>query len=742
VWLTAQSSDATAEAYSISIRKAAQSLEVDGLLDEPAWQEAQLIRDFYQNFPFDTTFAFAKTEVRLSFDDSYLYIGATLRQPRLEYIVASLKRDFDFGSSDEFAINIDPFKDKINGFHFAVTPFNVQREGLIINGSDISIDWDNKWLSAVKNYDDHWTVEIAIPFKTLRYAVATSNNTWRLNFSRAAIKQNEWSSWVPVPRQFSANSLAFSSLLVWEDNPPKPGLNISLIPYLNARTERDYEIELPAESSVNSGGDVKVAITPSLNLDLTFNPDFSQVEVDRQITNLSRFELFFPERRQFFLENEDLFSKFGFPNTRPFFSRRIGLVNGTLMKTTTDGRKIQVNRNLNVPILAGARLSGKLDENWRIGLLNMQTAKLYDIGLNPANYAVGVVQRRVFARSYVGAVVVNKEIFIPKTDGGYQIDKDGYNRVAGLEYNLYSKDNKWEAEFYYHRSFSSGNDQDAQSAAVFMAHYTRNWRVFMPVQYVGADFRADVGFTPRRGFLSASPGVEYRWFPAREKWAKKVISYSLQLENNFVLNQPNYQLVDMGTELEFSIEFPGQSEVEIGGQMEYTYLFFPFDPTNSDGLELAANTDYRYGFGYIGYGSDQRKKFWFEAAVGGGSYFNGNIFLSEGEINYRWQPYGTLALNYTYNHIRLPKPYNSAQFWLIGPRAELSFTRNLFMSTFVQYNTQANNVNINARLQWRFQPASDVFLVYTDNYFSDQFLSDPKVKNRALVLKVTYWLNL
>lgn len=731
------------ETYVISIKKAASPIELDGILDEAAWQSAQTAGNFFQNFPFDTSFAALQTEVRMTFDEQFLYIGAVIHQKRADYIVTSLKRDFAGGATDEFAVNLDPFSDKINGLHFAVSPYNVQREGVIDNGSNINTDWDNKWYSKVRNHDDHWTVEMAIPFKTLRYKASGGTNNWRIGFTRNAVKQNELSSWVPVPRQFGPNNLAFTGLLEWEEKPPTPGMNIALIPYAAGGSARDFEFKLPAEGRFDAGADVKIAVTPSLNLDLTFNPDFSQVEVDRQLTNLSRFELFFPERRQFFLENEDLFSKFGFPNSRPFFSRRIGLARGLIRRTTTDGQEIAVERSLDVPIIAGARLSGKLDNNWRIGLLNMQSAKVADIGLHPANYSVGVLQRKVFDRSYVGAILVNKENFIPKAGGGYELDKSGFNRIAGLEYNLFSKDNKWEGELYYHRSFSPGRNADAQSAALFIGRFTREWRLFFPTQYLGAGFRADMGFVPRTGFFSSGPGLARVFFPKNSKIARRVIAYGLELTTDFVFNtNDEFRLVDRNISPGVFAEFPGQSQFSANYVHDYTYLFFPFDPTNSGGEMLPEGTEYAYGSVRLGYNSDLRRNFYFDAGLQHGAYFNGRISRLNGSFSYRLQPYGIFALSYNYNNIRLPDPYNSANFWLVGPRAELAFSRSVFFSLFLQYNTQINNVNVNARLQWRFRPVSDIFIVYTDNYFSEGFFSAPAPKNRALVLKATYWLNL
>ncbi|WP_282783044.1 DUF5916 domain-containing protein [Phaeodactylibacter xiamenensis] len=726
----------------LDIRFAATPIRLDGVLDEAAWENTGVATDFYQNFPFDTSYAELDTEVRVTFDETALYIGAVIYQPQEDYIVTSLRRDFELGPSDEFAVNIDPFQDKINGFHFAVTPLNVRREGLIDNGNSISTDWDNKWYAEVSNHPEYWVVEMAIPFKTLRYKRSEGDNQWRINFSRISVKQNERSTWNPVPRQFGINNLAFTLPMRWATPPPSPGLNVSLIPYAIAGVERDEEFRLPAERNFNAGGDAKIAITPSLNLDLTFNPDFSQVEVDQQLTNLSRFELFFPERRQFFLENEDLFGKFGFPSSRPFFSRRIGLAQGTLRRTTTGGDEIEVQRSFNVPILAGARLSGKLDNNWRVGLLNMQTGSVSDADLAPANYSVGVLQRKVFDRSFVGAIFTNKVNYRSDGAGGYEVDPDAFNRVAGLEYNLFSKDNKWEAEAFYHRSFTSDNNVDAQAAALFVGHYLRNWRIFFPTHYIGRNHEAEMGFVPRRGFLSTSPGITHLIFPKKKWWAERVIAFGLSARTEFIFNQPDYQLTDRELSAGAFVEFPGQSELSLDYTENYTFLFFPFDPTNTGGVELPEGTDYTYPTLNLSYSSDVRKDFYYGVEGSYGRYFNGDFSRLRFQLNYRWQPLGILALDATYTDIQLPSPYNDAGIWLVGPRAELSFSRSVFFSVFLQYNTQADNVNINTRLQWRFKPVSDIFLVYTDNYFSNQFLANPRGKNRAIVLKATYWLNL
>jgi hypothetical protein len=729
--------------YVVHIRQTTAAVKLDGELTEPGWQSAQVLKDFYQYFPFDTSYAKLPTEVRVMFDQNFMYVGFRVTQPRNSYITRSLKRDFENGTSDVITINIDPFRDRLNGFHFALSPYGVQREGLIANGSDLSLDWDNKWYAEVKNYEDHWVAEIAIPFTTLRYRRFEGENSWRINFGRNSLQENEVSTWRPVPRQFRPSAVVFAGTMIWDDAPPKPGSNISLIPYISARSTRDRELRTPADRGIAVGGDAKIAVTPSLNLDLTVNPDFSQVEVDRQVTNLNRFELFFPERRQFFLENNDLFGSFGFPSSRPFFSRRIGLGRGQITRVINEGDSVRYTGNVTVPIRFGARLSGRLDKNWRVGLLNMQTAAVDDINAPAANYSVGVVQRRIFSRSTLGAVFVNKENFLNTIARPDELKTlpNRYNRVAGLEYNLNSKDNKWEGEFFYHRSFTPGVSADAQAGAAYIGYRDQYWRIQMGSQYIGQNYRAEVGFVPRTGYVGAFPEITRIWNPKNPKLAKKIISWGFGTENELSWNLPRYQLTDRSSSVFGFISFRNQSELFVGPYNNYTYLFFAFDPTNTSGKQLPEGTGYTNSGVFMGYSSDRRKDLAIDTRFQSGSYFNGYSTRLNGQLTYRWQPYGIFAFSYTYNAIRLPAPYRSTDLFLLGPRAELSFSRTLFFSTFIQYNTQANNINVNSRLQWRFRPVSDVFLVYTDNYYSDQFFQNPTVKNRALVLKMTYWLN-
>jgi hypothetical protein len=226
--------------FKIHIKKINEPIKIDGLLDEPAWQKANATSPFIQQFPADTSLAVSQTVAKIMFDDTYFYYSFVVYQPR-QYRVQSLKRDFpQGGGTDLVLINLDTFRDKQNGFHFAVNPYGVQRESLLFNGNEITNDWDNAWFTAVKNYDDKWVVECAIPFKILRYkTIENAVNEWNINFFRSNLFLNERSAWAKLPRGGRGNDLAFNGVLIWDDAPPKPGTNISLIPYTIAGINSD-----------------------------------------------------------------------------------------------------------------------------------------------------------------------------------------------------------------------------------------------------------------------------------------------------------------------------------------------------------------------------------------------------------------------------------------------------------------------------------------------------------------------
>lgn len=729
-----KTSTANSKAFQLSIKKATSIIKIDGVLDEKAWKGIEMKTNFQQNFPYDTSKAIMQTEVYTTFDDDNLYVAAICYQPK-KYIVQSLKRDYGNGSSDIFFMLIDPFKDKLNGFYFAVTPYGVQKEALIFNGNDLSIDWDNKWYSEATQHDDKYIVEIAIPFKTLRYKLNEQNqNGWNINFCRNNLLINERSSWAPIGRNFRMLDLNFSGRMLWEDAPPKQGSNTSIIPFISGGSSKNFRAGTPLKQDFGVGFDAKTALTSSLNLDFTVNPDFAQVEVDRQITNLSRFEVSFPERRQFFLENRDLFGSFGTESANPFFSRRIGL-----------GRNESNGQNVIVPIIAGARLSGRINSDWRVGLLNMQTAKSNEFQLPSTNFTVAAVQRRIGERNNLGFIFVNKDELENKAS------LKRFNRVTGLDFNLANKSGKLSGKTFIHKTFTP-IAQDGQFAMGSSLRYnSQNLTFESGILNVGKNYNADVGFVTRTGYVRNNGQINFIFFP-KGRLKKRINNYYIGPDYDMYYGKIDNKITDLDAGVFFRVGF--QNSAELSGALiryDYTFLFNAFDPTNTGGLKLPAGTSYSYYGNRVNYRSNQRKPFFFSSNTRIGQYFNGKIFQQQSTLSYRLQPIGVFSLDFNYTNINLPAPYNDAQLWLIGPRAELSFSKSVFFNTFLQYNQQVNNFNINARLQWRFKPVSDFFLVYTDNYFAfddDKTLVNNmpvqgfQKKNRAIVAKFTYWFNM
>ncbi|MEO0876206.1 MAG: DUF5916 domain-containing protein, partial [Bacteroidota bacterium] len=319
------------EGEGVFLKKSQDKITIDGRVDEAAWFSGSPATNFWENFPTDTVLCDAKTEIYMTFDEDNLYIAAKCYAPGQNYVVPSLRRDYRAGGSDNITFLLDPFRDRTNAFVFGMNPYGVMREALISNGGNSTSDWlgewDNKWKGESAIFEDYWSCEIAIPFSTIRFPEGQTE--WYFNSYRFDTQSNTRSTWQPIPQNQIIMSLAYMGNMQWEEAPKSPGKSISLIPYITAGTQRDFEGGLPADNNFNVGGDAKIAVTSGLNLDLTVNPDFSQVEVDRQVINLGRFEVFFPERRQFFLENSDLFSTFGDNRANPFFSRRIGVTQDT-----------------------------------------------------------------------------------------------------------------------------------------------------------------------------------------------------------------------------------------------------------------------------------------------------------------------------------------------------------------------------------------------------------------------------
>jgi hypothetical protein len=708
---------------SLKVKKIDQEIKLDGVLNELIWQEAEAADNFWQQFPTDSLKALDKTEVKLLYNNTHLFIGVTANSIGGNYTVNSLRRDYSSRNNDNVTILFDTFNDGQNGFLFGVNAYGVQREALLSNRAvdlrGFNLTWDTKWKSESTYSDDKYVVEYAIPFSSLKYP--ENSKTWGFQAYRYDFQRNERSIWTNVDQNQYPINIGFFGEIIFEETLNKNKTPLYVIPYINGLTSRDFSSE-NNDNKFSIGGDMKIAVGTGLNLDVTLNPDFSNVEVDDVITNLTRFEITLPEKRQFFIDNGDLFGNYGsFRDAIPFFSRRIGI------EKDNEGNTIQND------ILGGVRLSGKLDENWRLGFLNIQNKEDLTNEIASNNNAMFALQRKVFGESQVGLFLVNRQSF---KDYDFEEDEDSYNRVIGLDYNLASTNNRWIGRFYTHKSFQPNDTKGNLSSFASILYKTRIWRLYSNTVYVDEDFRADLGFIRRTGIIKTGNSITRNFYPK----SGKINSHSLRfLHLSWLQQNLDYRKTDESFNFNYTIGTNSQNQIEFEFNREYVFLFASFDPSRADGgIALPSNSEYNYGEWQVNYRLNFANPIIFNTETTYGGFFNGTKFSTSGSIGYRFQPKLIFSLQWDYNKIKLPSPYSSNDILLIRPKFDITFNKQLFWSTLIQYSNQTNNLGINSRLQWRFAPLSDLYLVYNDNYYTQDFIPT----FRSINLKLTYWINL
>lgn len=700
-----------------------QPITVDAVLDEAVWAEAEAATNFWQHFPTDSLQAKQQAEIKMLFDDRNLYVGIKVNSANDEYIIPSLRRDFRASGNDNISLLFDTFNDGTNAFFFGTNPMGVLREALISGGgaevSGFDTSWDTKWIGETIKHDTYYIVEWMIPLSAFKYREGETK--WRFNSYHFDTKDNERNTWINIPQNQPIFSLAYMGDMIFEKPLGKSKAPISIIPYVNALVGKDYETKT-STSDFKFGGDIKMTLGNSLNLDLTVNPDFSQVEVDQQVVNLTRFEISLPERRQFFIENSDLFSTFGDDrDSNPFFSRRIGIAKDI------NGNSIQND------IIAGVRLSGKINSNTRIGVLSMQTAEDVANEIPTTNNSVLTVQQKMFSRSNLSVMFINKQA---TKDYDFLENTKRFNRVIGIDYNLASADNTWVGKYFLHKSFSPDVDNKDMSAGASTSYNSRNWNFRAGAVFVGENYRTDLGFLRRTDVFKISPRIERVFWPKQGQVQKH--SFSVM---PFYLWRPgqDWENSDYTIVSSWNADFQNTSRVQLEIFNRFTRLYDAFDPTGSDDGTPLPEGDYYYTSYEASFNSDQRKQFSYNIGPSIGKFYNGEKYSLQTQLTWRLQPFFSGSIQINYDDIRLPDPYPDAKIWLIGPKLDVTFNKNLFWATFIQYSTQSENFSVNTRMQWRFAPLSDLFVVYNDNYFTDNVFA-PRV--RSFNVKLTYWLNI
>ena len=699
-------------------------IEIDGLIED-TWNKAPESSPFWEYFPTDTLVAKEQTQVKILFDDVNLYVLINAEAEDKNFISSSLRRDFSSRNNDSVTLVLDTFNDGTTAFLFGTNAEGVRREALISNGGnnfprDFNRSWDVKWQAEVKKTDWGYITEMKIPLSSLRYP--ENSTQWRINVYRAEIGANRQSSWANIPRNQIIAGLAFMKTLDFERNLSKPKVPFAIIPFTSGITTKDFDANATS-SALSAGGDAKISIGDGMILDLTFNPDFSQVEVDDQIINISRFEVRLPEKRQFFIQNSDLFANFGDNfETQPFFSRRIGVAKDR------DGNTIE-NK-----IIAGARLSGNLSKNLRLGFLNMQTEEDAANGITANNNTVFSLQQKMFSRSYLGFIFVNRQ---QTGNPEFETDQDEFNRVVGLDYTLASKDNKWTGRSFIHQAILANDEKDSYSAGFRLSYNSRKHNITYGGNRIGENYTSDLGFLRRTGIQK-----HYLRY-AHRLWIDSKRIRSLELSQRFFyVDKPNTNglVTDRNQTTRAEIRFTNQSRFRAEYSRRFTYLINDFNPLGGDDtVGLPGSTGYNYNDFQISYNSNFSKNLNYNFEASFGEFYNGSKFSIETEVALRIQPHFNGSIKVNYDKIDFPTPFSSGELLLIGPKLDITFSKSIFWNTFVQYSSQSENFGINSRLQWRFAPLSDFYLVYNDNYFASTTFV-PKV--RSLTFKLTYWLNI
>ena len=706
---------------------------IDGdVLNDPAYADARLATGFVQSRPFEGQPASERTEVRIVYTGDTIYFGVVCyTEDPSTIIAADSRRDSDMRETDSFQIMLDTYLDSQNGFVFGTNPAGVEYDGQVTNegqgtgrfggggsgrpsnsrqqrgsGGGFNLNWDGAWQVVTSVTDIGWTAEIAIPFRTLRYP-RTEAQSWGMNFQRNIRIRNEQAYWSPLPRQYNLNRISLAGELQGLRVPPQR--NLQFTPYMLGealhRTESARNV-----STGDVGADLKYSITTSMTLDLTFNTDFAQVEVDDQQINLDRFTLFFPEKRPFFLENAGLFSVGQQGAVDIFFSRRIGLGDG--------GEQI--------PIIGGGRLSGKVGTNTNIGFLNMQTQSVGATGTPQQNFTVGRVRQDLANRSNVGAIFVNRQ-----ASGSLAGDQD-YNRT-------YAFDGRWGigqggtvSGFLAETDTPGGPTGDAHAYALSAQHRSERARLSIGYTEVAPNFNPEVGFLARESYRRMNASV---FTTLRPKNFMGVHEFRPHVSHNTYFDYETGLYETQFTHIDNHIEWRNGYEIHTGMNIHREGVFEAFEifpgviipPGTYDHKEaqIAGNTN-------LGAPISAN----IEAIIGG--LFGGDRVTITPSIAARVGETVNATFEWSYNDLRLPGGAFTTN--LARVRLSYSFTPRMFFQALVQYNDRADLWSSNLRFGLLSDANTGLFVVYNDI----QGLSSeiPPGAGRTLTLKYSYLFDL
>ena len=698
---------------------------LDGdVLGDPAWKNAPPITSFVQEQPVEGQPASEKTEVRVIFTADTLYVGVVLYDSDPGGIIVSdARRDAPMDDTDSFQMIVDTYRDRQNGFVFGTNPAGVEYDGQVTNegqgggglgfgqmqsagsGSGFNINWDGAWTVRSKISAQGWSTEFAIPFRTLRYPAATEQ-AWGINFQRNIRRKNERAFWAPIPRQFNLYRLSLAGSLTGVQTPALKNLRIT--PYVLGNALESGVIPADSEFLGEVGGDLKYSLTPSLTLDATVNTDFAQVEVDDQQVNLDRFNLFFPEKRPFFLENAGFFSVGNPGEVDLFFSRRIGI--------STAGEAI--------PILGGGRVSGKAGR-FNVGMLNMQTDD-FDGTVASTNFTVMRVSRDLPNRSSIGGIFTNR----------LETGDLARERSPGRTYGV---DGKWGvAPTSMVTGFFAKTDTDGvtDGTHAFNIRSQTNhpqWDLNAGYQEVGAGFNPEVGFLSRRGYRKPDVMLMTRFRP------KDFINIQeLRPHATFrgFWGLDGFQETGF-LHLDNHWQFRDSTEVHTGMNLTREGVRTPFEIY--PGIVVPPGT-YDHAEAQLVYMSNQGAPLSVQMRVTAGGFFGGDRLALTPTIKFRAGDALTTEFNYQRNEVDLPGGAFVTN--LIRTRVSYSFSSRVFTQALVQYNDRADLWSMNFRFGWLQAANTGLFVVYTDTRGLYDLFDRPERTDRSLIVKYSYMFDL
>jgi hypothetical protein len=704
-------------------------LKVDGRLDEDVYTREKPFGGLIQVAPRYGEPQTERSDVWITYDDQNIYVTCRCwdSAPPDQWIVNELRRDTNgLRQNDHIGVMFDTFYDRRNGFMFYTNPLGARADYSVVDEGGSNTDWNPVWTSKTGRFDGGWTVEMAIPLKSIRYR-AGKNQVWGVQLRRSVRRKNEWAYLTPVPQSLAGpqalNRVSAGGTLVGLDL-PEAGKNIELKPYGVARLTTDH-LKTPAVTNDlggDIGGDAKYGITPNLTADFTVNTDFAQVEIDEQQVNLTRFSLFFPEKRDFFLEgrgifdfargNLAMFSSTGATDTPYlFYSRRIGLNAGRV-----------------IPIVGGGRLTGKVGP-YAVGIMNIQTGDESVSKTEATNFTVVRVKRDVLRRSAIGLIATNRSVSTLGT---------GSNQAYGVD-GAFSFFQNVTTGAYWARTATTGLRGDDQSYQGRFEYNADRYGARAEFLSVGKNFNPEVGFTRRLDFQRSFG--ELRFSP-RPKHIKSVRKFTWSGNGEYIVNGAGS--VDTRVVAgHFITELENSDQFSIDVTNDYERLVQPFVPAGS--TDTIPPGGYTFSDVAVAYAFGAQRPISGTIALRAGEYYNGTIrsvTIGSGPFApARISILTQLSLEPTVSLTRIELPTGAFTTRLARARIDYGFSPLMFLSGLLQYSSADRAVSTNLRFRWEYLPGSELFLVYTDEHDTteDRFATPTTVrglKNRAFVVKI------